>query len=178
MAKKTLLPSRMNSLPTNEAFSSRTSRSFPFPLLLLFYHLDLSISLSLNRDLSFSNSLRFEGSEEYEFFEMWMLFFYWRFLSLFLSCQTLHKEKKSQNLLVLKFLGLFFSCGFYYFSRFMGLICWRIRWRKGILNEFCMFICWENVIKEKKILIILIFWATFMFFPEEHEEHVTLFFRK
>ena len=35
-----------------------------------------------------------------------------------------------------KFLGLFFSCGFYYFSGFMGLIRWRIWWRKGILNEF------------------------------------------
>ena len=57
------------------------------------------------------------------------------------------------------YLGLFFSCGFYYFSGFMGLICCRIRWRKGIL-------------------IILIFWATFVFFPEEHEEHVTLFFWK
>ena len=31
------------------------------------------------------------------------------------------------------YLGLFFSCGFYYFSGFVGLICWRIRWRKGIL---------------------------------------------
>ena len=41
--------------------------------------------------------------------------------------------------------------------------------------NFCMFIYLENVIKEKKILIILILWATFMFFLEEH---VTLFFRK
>ena len=29
-----------------------------------------------------------------------------------------------------------FLCGFYYFSRFMGLIFWWIRWRKTILNEF------------------------------------------
>ena len=35
-----------------------------------------------------------------------------------------------------KFLGLFFSCGFYYFFGFIGLICWRIQWRKEILNEF------------------------------------------
>ena len=42
-----------------------------------------------------------------------------------------------------KFLGLFYfilffiiSCGFDYFSGFMGLICWRFRWRIGILNEF------------------------------------------
>ena len=38
-----------------------------------------------------------------------------------------------------KFLGFFFfffSCGFDYFSRFMGLICWRFQWRIGILNEF------------------------------------------
>ena len=35
-----------------------------------------------------------------------------------------------------KFMGLFFSCGFYYFSGFMGLIRWRIWWRKWILNEF------------------------------------------
>ena len=28
------------------------------------------------------------------------------------------------------------SCGFDYFSRFMGLICWRFQWRIGILNEF------------------------------------------
>ena len=34
------------------------------------------------------------------------------------------------------YLGLFFSHGFYYFFGFMGLICCRIRWRKGILNEF------------------------------------------
>ena len=32
--------------------------------------------------------------------------------------------------------SVFFSCGFYYFFGFMGLICWRIQWRKGILNEF------------------------------------------
>ena len=34
-----------------------------------------------------------------------------------------------------KFLGFFISCGFDYFSGFMGLICWRFRWRIGILNE-------------------------------------------
>ena len=44
----------------------------------------------------------------------------------------------------LNFWVCFFSCGIYYFSGFMGLICWRIQWRKGILNEFlhvnfCMF---------------------------------------
>ena len=41
----------------------------------------------------------------------------------------------------------------------------------------CLFL-WKCNKKKKKILIILIFWATFMFFPEEHEEHITLFFRK
>ena len=35
-----------------------------------------------------------------------------------------------------KFLGFFISCGFDYFSGFMGLICWRFRWMIEILNEF------------------------------------------
>ena len=37
---------------------------------------------------------------------------------------------------ILNFLIFFFPCGLDYFSRFMGLICWRFRWRIGILNEF------------------------------------------
>ena len=79
-----------------------------------------------------------------------------------------------------KFLGFFISCGFDYFSGFMGLICWRFRWMIEILNEFLHVYLLRkcNKRKEKKKLIILIFWAIFMFFPEEHEEHVTLFFRK
>ena len=85
-------------------------------------------------------------------------------------------------LIYLFYLGFFFFFFFHVdFIIFLGLWVWFVGGfgeGKGFWMNFCMFICWENVIKEKKILIILIFWATFMFFPEEHEEYVTLFFRK
>ena len=100
----------------------------------------LYISLSKSWFFFFQFTLIWRLGRKQVFWNMNVAFFTGGFFRFFSRAKHCIKKKKSK-FAGFEIYGFFFSCGFYYFSGFMGLICWRIRWRKGIL-------------------IILIFWAT------------------
>ena len=60
----------------------------------------------------------------------------------------------------------------------MGLICWWIRWRKAILNEFLHVYLLRKLNKRKENIDYFNFLGNLDVLSEEHEEHVTLLFQK
>ena len=124
-----------------EAFSSRTSMSFLFTLLL--YHQSRSLSESWFVFFQFTSIWKL--GRKRVFWNMNVAFFHWRFLSLFLSLQTLHKQK-NQNLLVLKFPISLFVIEIFFLAEFR----WFCEHISAFPNFFSLFSLAPNGANQKK----------------------------